>query len=231
MPSFKTENALLLSVRPLGERSWLLSVLTKENGRFCGVLKAKQPPHIGSFLTLRWQARLNEQIGTFYLDDSKAFFIDFLDDKIRLYILSSVCALLTELLPERQKESVFYEKTVLLLKNISDLNILIQYVKWEIDLLYTIGFGLDFSDCAGGGDRNDLAYVSPKSGRAVSREKGLPYQDKLLPLPRFLWQETESVSNVDLLQAFSLATYFFTAHTGLKQLPVMREQLIHSLLK
>ena len=77
MPSFKTENALLLSAKPLGERSWLLSVLTPENGRFCGVLKTKQPPHVGSFLSLRWQARLNEQLGTFYLDDAKAFFIDF----------------------------------------------------------------------------------------------------------------------------------------------------------
>lgn len=231
MPSFKTENALLLSAKPLGERSWLLSVLTPENGRFCGVLKTKQPPHVGSFLSLRWQARLNEQLGTFYLDDAKAFFIDFLDDKIRLYILSSVCVLLTELLPERQKEDDLYEQTIHLLQNMAQSDILLQYIKWELALLRAIGFGLDFSECAGGGDKNDLAYISPKSGRAVSREKGLPYQDKLLPLPRFLWQKTNDPSNLELIQAFSLTTYFLTTYTGLKQLPVMREQLIHLLLK
>ena len=231
MPSFKTENALLLSVKPLGERTWLLSVLTSENGRFCGVLKAKQAPHIGSFVSIRWQARLNDQLGTFYLDEIKAFFIDFLDDKVRLYILSSICALLAELLPERQIEYDLYEQTVRLLKNMMQPDVLVQYAKWEVELLRAIGFGLDFSDCAGGGDKNNLAYVSPRSGRAVSREKGLPYQDKLLPLPRFLWQKSNKIDNMELLQAFSLTTYFLTTHTGLKQLPVIREQLIQTLLK
>ena len=149
MPSFKTENALLLSAKPLGERSWLLSVLTPENGRFCGVLKTKQPPHVGSFLSLRWQARLNEQLGTFYLDDAKAFFIDFLDDKIRLYILSSVCVLLTELLPERQKEDDLYEQTIHLLQNMAQSDILVQYIKWELasSILWIVIFTMGVIAC------------------------------------------------------------------------------------
>lgn len=231
MPSFKTEKALLLSVKPMGEKSWLLSVFTSENGRFCGILKTKQPPHVGSFLSIRWQARLNEQLGTFYLDDTKAFFVGFLDDKIRLYILSSLCALLNELLPERQNENNLYEKTICLLDNIMQPDVIVKYIFWEIELLKVIGFGLDFSDCAGGGDKNNLAFVSPKSGRAVSHEKGLPYKDKLLPLPRFLWQKAKDVNSFELLQAFSLTTYFLINYSGLKQLPVMREQLIHTLLK
>ncbi len=230
MAGFKTEKALLLHVRSLGERSWLLSLFTAEKGHSSGVYKSKNAPDIASFVDARWQARLEEQTGTFYVDNIQAFSVDFLDDKMRLAILSAVCELLHRLLPERQPSEILFEETMALLNKLSDEDFLLNYLRWEVSLLSAIGFGLDFSGCAGGGNSQDLAYVSPKTGRAVSREKGLPYHEKLLILPRFLWKKEETATYEDLLKGFILTTHFLTTHAGLNQLPTARERLIHYLI-
>ncbi len=230
MAGFKTEKALLLHVRSLGERTYLLSLFTPEKGRFSGALKSKTAPDIASFVDARWQARLEEQTGTFYVDNIRPFSVDFLDDKMRLAVLSTVCELLHQLLPERQPSEFLYDETMRLLNCLNEPNFLANYLHWEIALLGAIGFGLDFSACAGGGNADDLAYVSPKTGRAVSREKGLPYQGKLLVLPRFLWCPTEKATRDDILKAFILTTHFFTTHAGLRFLPTARERLTHYIL-
>lgn len=231
MPSFKTQNALLLHVRALGEKSFLLSLFTPEKGRYIGVVKTKNRPDIASFVDARWQARLEEQIGSYYLDNISSFAANFLDDKKRLSVISSVCELLHQLLPERQTAENLYTSTIDLLKHLSTDMFLGNYLRWEVLLLSEIGFGLDFSKCAGGGNSNDLAYVSPKTGRAVSWEKGKPYHDKLLVLPRFLWcSNTSDISQEDLLKGFVLTSYFLTEHAGLHHLPVAREQLVRYIL-
>ena len=229
MPSFKTENALLLSVRPLGEKNYILSVLTKENGRYLGVIKTKKPPQIGSFCALRWQARLSEQLGHFYLDDVRSFYADFLDDKFRLYILSSLCALLNEVLPERQKAEPIYTLTLDFLDHFQEPSLMKRYALWEADLLKALGFGFDLTACAGGGSADDLAFISPKTGRAVSREKGLPYAHLLLPLPSFLCHREEKAEKLQVIQALALTGYFLTTHAGVHHLPPTREQLLYAL--
>lgn len=230
MPSFKTQKAILLHVRPLGEKSYLLSLFTPEKGRYVGVAKTKNLPDIASFIDARWQARLEEQTGTYYLDSISSFAVNFLDDKKRLAVLSSVCELLHQLLPERQLFEKLYDETILLFNHLEQESFLEEYLRWEITLLQSIGFGLDFSACAGGGDASDLAYVSPKTGRAVSREKGFPYRDKLLTLPRFMWQPYKRATDDDLLKGFVLTTYFLTAHAGVHHLPIARERLTHYIL-
>lgn len=224
MPDFKFEKALVLSTRRLGERSVVISLFTKENGRHLGVLQKKSFPEIGSFVEGRWQARLPEQLGTFYLEQSHAFFAPFLDDSRRLACLSTVCALIDSILPERQSYRRFYDLTLTFLNLLDTDDFLKYYVRWEMDLLQMIGFGLDCSGCAGGGNGDDLAYISPKTGRAVSKEKGEPYKDKLLPLPAFLWQETDATMP-QLRQGLNLTGYFLSTHAGIKALPKTREQL------
>ncbi len=230
MAGFKTEKALLLHVRPMGEKACLLSLFTPEKGRFSGIVKSKTPPDIASFVDGRWQARLEEQTGTFYIDNIRPFSVAFLDDKKRLAVLLTVCELLHQLLPERQPSEDFYNETICFLNHLEDDDFLENYLRWEVKLLSAIGFGLDFSSCAGGGDSTDLAYVSPKTGRAVSREKGLPYHDKLLVLPRFMWQSDIPAMREDLLRGFVLTTAFLTNHAGLHHLPTARERLINYII-
>ena len=224
MPDFKTENALVLSGRPLGERSWILSLFTKENGRFLGVFKGKKPPEIGTFVAARWQARLSEQLGTFYLEETSPFSVLYLDDSKRLSVISSLCALLDDTLPERQSFPNLYEETISFLNTLDKPDFLKNYALLEKSLLFEIGFGLGLSGCAGGGDPADLAYISPKTGRAVSREKGMPYHNKLLALPHFFWKEAEA-SPKDIQDALALTGYFLIQHSPKHRLPKIREHL------
>ncbi|MBR6412071.1 MAG: DNA repair protein RecO [Alphaproteobacteria bacterium] len=224
MPEFKTEEALVLSARPLGERSWIISVLTQENGRCLGVFNKKKPPEVGTLVALRWRARLSEQLGTFYLEETSPLSVLYLDDAKRLAVISSLCALLDDTLPERQAFPNLYEKIFEFLSTLDNDDFLKGYALLEKELLTEIGFGLDLSGCAGGGDPADLAYISPKTGRAVSREKGLPYHSKLLTLPPFFWKETEA-SDQDIQDALALTGYFLVQHTPKHRLPKIRERL------
>ena len=98
---------------------------------------------------------------------------------------------------------------------------------FEKELLSEIGFGLDTSCCAGGGNRYNLAYISPKTGRSVSLEAGEPYKDKLLPLPLFLWKSAEATDR-DIRQGLEITGYFLIQHTPHHRLPKIRERLIPS---
>ena len=225
MPELSTEQALVLSGRRFGERSWIVTIFTKDYGRLSGVYRQKKMPEIGTLVKARWQARLTEQLGTIYLEETVPMAVDFLDDSKRLACQSSVCALLNDVLPDRQNFSELYEITISFLRQLSRDDFLKNYVLFEKQLLSEIGFGLDLSGCAGGGNPNDLAYVSPKTGRAVSREKGLPYHDRLLILPKFLWQE-DVASLTDVQAGLLLTGYFLTMHTPKHRLPRIREQLL-----
>ncbi len=224
MPEFKADNTLVLSTRSLGENKWIVSVLTSEYGRHVGVLSKKTPPEIGAFVSVRWQARLAEQMGRFYLEPAKAFSILFMDDKKRLACIGCLCALLDETLPERQSFPDLYQAVTAFLDTLENPDFLKNYVRLEVALLTALGFGLDTSECAGGGNADDLAYISPKTGRAVSREKGRPYHDKLLPLPRFLWQEAEATPD-DIRAGLFLTGYFLERHAVRHTLPKIRERL------
>ena len=224
MPEFKTENAIVLGAKALGENAFVLSLLTRENGRHLGVIKRKNPPQIGDIVSARWNARIPEQMGTFYIEHTHSTAAPILDDMSRLNCLSCLCELLNITLPERQPCENFYEKVFLFLNELFQEDYLKHYILLEKDLLAVLGFGLDLSACAGGGDKNDLAYVSPKTGRAVSREKGLPYQRQLLPLPPFLWKDC-SATEKDLQMGLSLTGYFLREHTTKGTLPQTRQFL------
>ena len=225
MPEFEIDNGLVLSSKPLGDKKFIVSLFTKEKGRHLGVVKKKSPPLTASLFTGRWQARLPEQMGSFYLEDEKSYHLSFLEDRGRLNVISSVCFLLDHLLPERESYPDFYDLTYHFLTTLEEPDFQKRYIFWEVELLSALGFALDLTKCAGGGDATDLAYVSPKTGRAVSRILGEPYKDKLLPLPEFMYKE--AVVDVDsLLKGLSLTGYFLLAHAGLKNLPVLRGQII-----
>ncbi len=225
MPDFYAENALVLSSRLLGDKKFIVSLFTKEKGRHLGVVKKKSPPMTASFLTVRWQARLQEQLGVFYIEDEKSSNLAFLEDSKRLNALSSLCYLLDVLLPEREIYQQLFDETMDFLSHLDENDFQQRYIVWEIALLEALGFGLDLTKCAGGGDSNDLAYVSPKSGRAVSRQMGLPYQDKLLPLPPFLIKNIP-VEEKMIFQGLNLTGYFLLHYAGLKNLPVLRSGIV-----
>ena len=132
----------------------------------------------------------------------------------RLAAISSLCALLDESLPEREPLPDFYKQVIHFFNHLEEKNWLTAYIRLEALLLKVLGFGLDLSRCAGGGDSQTLAYVSPKTAKAVSKEKGEPYRDKLLVLPRFLWQNCQA-DEADLRAGLFLTGYFLAQHIPL----------------
>ena len=134
MPEWTTENAIVLSAKALGENSYILSLFTSENGRHLGVIKKKHPPEIGTLVHATWKARLPEQLGTYYIEEVKAYAPFFLDDMGRLNTLACVCAMLDKALPERQAYTQLHHYVLGLLNDLSGDDFLKRYVLFEVQL-------------------------------------------------------------------------------------------------
>ena len=245
MPEW-TDRGLILSIRPHGERNAVANLLTSENGRHSGLVRAydaaskRGTVQIGNLVQAQWRARLSEQLGTYQLELVRNPSAVFLDDAIKLAGLSSCCVILDVSLPEREANVSLWQATIALIDiicladNLEDW--LAFYVKWEMNLLGQLGFGLNLNSCAVSGLTDDLIYVSPSSGRAVHREHAGRYADRLLNLPCFLQPglATESISETALMDGLNLTGFF--VHRRLfslihKELPLSRLRLAHLVSK
>ena len=157
-----------------------------------------------------------------------------LDDPGRLAALSAAAALVAAALPEREPNPDVFGSFGSLLEALdSAADWPARYVRWECDLLAALGFGLDLERCAVSGVTTDLAYVSPRTGRAVSRAAGLPYRDKLLGLPNFLVDDGPADAR-GIALGIALTEYFLVRHVFAPQirgLPAARLRLAERLQK
>jgi DNA repair protein RecO (recombination protein O) len=230
--------AFVLTARRHGESAQIIELLTREHGRHLGLVRGGQTPKLrgvlqpGNEVAAAWRGRLAEHLGAFACEPVRAHAAPLLDDPDRLAGLAAAAALLSATLPEREPHGdVFAGFAALIAAFDSAPDWPARYVAWERDLLAALGFGLDLSRCAATGGTVDLAYVSPRTGRAVSRAAGLPYHDKLLPLPAFLWRAAPAVQ-ADLAQGLELTGYFLLRHLLMPQrrsLPPARERLLSRL--
>jgi DNA repair protein RecO (recombination protein O) len=214
-----TDDAIVLSARRHGEANAVLSVLTREHGRHMGLVKGgasrRQRPmlEIGNRLKVTWRARLDEQLGNFTAEQVDAVSAVLLHDPLKLAALAAACAVADIVLPEREPHEDVYQATATLIAAVAGerASWAADYVRWELALLTALGFGLDLSRCAVTGDVEGLAFVSPKTGRAVSRAGGQGYADRLLPLPAFLLADSEA-DRSDVLAGLRLTGYFLDRH-------------------
>lgn len=184
------DTGILLSTRRHGETALILDVFTPTQGRHAGVLRGgtsrKMAPHLqpGAQLDLAWRARLSDHIGTFVAEPQRSRAAMAFSDRTALAGLNAVLALLAFCLPEREPHPDLYKTTELLLDLLSQTDLWpLAYLRWELQVLQELGFGLDLSECAVTGASEDLVYVSPKSGRAVSSSGAGEWADRLLALP------------------------------------------------
>ena len=229
-----TDYGIVLSVRKHGESSAILSAMTRDQGRHGGLVrggagrKARGLLQPGNLLHLHWRARLADQLGSYTCEMAKAYAAPLLSDADRLAALTAACAVVDAALPEREAHPALYDGFLALLDALPGEGWERSYVAWELGLLQELGFGLDFSDCAGGGDGEDLAFVSPKSGRSVSREAGAPYAKAMLPLPGFLVGRPPEVT--DGADGVTLTGFFLEKHVfGHRDLPGPRRRLAERL--
>lgn len=231
-----SDEGIILSARSHGETDAIAEILTRAHGRHLGLVRGgrsrRQRPTLqaGNVVRAQWRARLPEHLGhyTVELTDARAALA--LDDATALAGLSTLCAL-ARLLPEREPHGALHDTARLVLDHMDEPQVWPGLlVRWELGLLEELGFGLDLSACAKTGSTQELVYVSPKSGRAVSREAGAPYEAKLLALPAFLRPNggTELAAG-DVLAGFKLTGHFLErnlfAPRGIP-IPETRERLL-----
>jgi DNA repair protein RecO (recombination protein O) len=183
------DQGAVLAVRRHGESSAIVELFTESHGRHAGVVRGgagrKLAPLLqpGAQLEVTWRARLEDHLGAYTVEPLKSR-AELMADREALAGLNAVTALLHFALPEREPHPVLYQKTMSVLDMLGGSDLWpLAYLRWEMALLEELGFGLDLSACAVTGTRDDLAYVSPRSGRAVSAEGAGDWADRLLPLP------------------------------------------------
>lgn len=207
-------NAFVLTSRRHGESSAIINVLSREEGRYAGLVRGgagkNRRPIIepGNRINATWRARLEEHLGTFECELVEAHAARWLGDALRLGAMSSALGVAATALPEREAHPSIFDGLEVLLTSLGGNDWPSVYVKWEIGLLTELGFGLDLTSCAATGQTDDLIYVSPKSGRSVSREAGEPYRDKMLPLPPFLRESGRAGSAQEVADGLRLTGYF-----------------------
>ncbi len=233
------DEGVVLSARPWGETSRIVQLLTPEHGRHAGLVRGasaagRAPIYTpGNRVNAQWSGRLPEHLGhlTCELVDARAARV--LHHPLRLAAVSSVCALAEWFLAEREPAPVVHAASEAILDRLAGTgDWRANYVFWELTLLSETGAGLDLTHCAVTGSTDDLSYVSPKTGRAVSRSGAGPWAPRLLSLPRFLHAGTAPERN-DLVSALELTGYFLhrnaVAH-GRRALPPARLRLLDGLV-
>jgi DNA repair protein RecO (recombination protein O) len=211
-----TDDAIVLGIKRHGETSAIAELLTREHGRHMGLVRggfgsrlkpALQP---GNSVSAVWRARLDEHLGTYTVEPVKMRTASVFATSHASFGVSHLASL-ARLLPERDPHGSIYIELETILDHLDDVtSIAPRVARFEMQMLVELGFGLDLSSCAATGNTAELIYVSPKSGRAVSREGAGEWADRLLRLPTFL-QDDEVVPGVDELNdAFSLTGHFLS---------------------
>jgi DNA repair protein RecO (recombination protein O) len=221
---------VLLDVRKYGESSALIDVFTLSLGRRIGLLrgalnkKNKAIIQPGNQLFLTWNSRIEESLGVFKIELIKSRYHKISEERDRLEFFNMICVLCSTFLPERVDFDELYHKTILYIEGeFSTKEKFRKYIEWELQLLQSLGFGLDLGKCVVSGSKEDLKFVSPKSGCAVSRKSSAGWEDKLLVLPEFLAgiRSKEKLSKADIENGFKLTEYFIKKNL----LPVKRFQV------
>jgi DNA repair protein RecO (recombination protein O) len=233
------DEGLVIARRHHGESAAIVSLLTREHGRHLGLVRGATGRRAaglyepGNQVRAVWRGRLQEHLGSYACEPLQSFAARVIDDPLRLGALTSACAIIELALPEREPHDALYAATLDLFTDLEGEAWAAHYARWECQCLADLGFGLDLSHCALTGTAEDLAYVSPRTGRAVSRAAGQPYAGKLFALPSFLAEDgAAAVPASAVLGALEMTGHFLERNVlaaSDKPIPQARIQFIDRL--
>ncbi len=209
-----TDHGIVLGTRRHGETSAIVELMTLKHGRHLGLVRGgisrKQKPTLqpGNSVHAVWRARLDEHLGNYTIEGTHLVADRLMASAAASYGMQSVAALL-RLLPERDPHPALYHALLGIVEHLDQPQVVAPLiVQFEMQILSELGFGLDLTECAATGAEADLIYVSPKSGRAVSRAGGEEWKERLLALPLFLHAEGSGASAEDVDAGFALTGFF-----------------------
>ena len=210
-----SDEGIVLGSRRHGEGNAILELMTRAHGRHLGLVRGGAGSRLrpvlqaGNAVSCTWRARLDEHLGHYTVEGLDARAAALLPVAHALYGMTHLAAL-CRLLPERDPHPQIHAALAQILDGLLDPRCAAPgMVRFELKLLAELGFGLDLSACAASGEETDLVYVSPKSGRAVSRRAGEPWRDRLFALPAFLRETSaDEPSPQDIADGFALTGFF-----------------------
>jgi len=212
-----SDDAIVLSSRAHGETGAILELLTRDHGRHAGLVrggasrKVKPALQPGNRVHVQWRARLEEHLGSFSCELARARAGELMDGRETLAGLNAFTAMTAAAMPEREAHAAVFLSGEILLDAMLALDAahwLPLYVRWEAGLLDALGFGLDLSECAATGVKSDLTFVSPRTGRAVSRDAAGIYASRLFRLPQFLLDPAAPPQDGDIHEGLRLTGAF-----------------------
>ena len=238
MIEWRDEGALI-RVRKHGESSAIIEVFTPSRGLTAGIVRGgtsrKIAPTLqpGAQLDVTWKARLEDHLGSFTVEPIRSRTAQVMQDRMALAGLNAVTGLLSFLLPDREAHAPLYDRTIQLLDLLGQNEVWpLAYLQWEVALLDGMGFGMDLSACAVSGLNDDLFYVSPRTGRAVSRLAAGEWADRLLPLPHVLLGKGDA-ELTEIVLALRTKGHFLNNHLaqslGNLPIPEARQRLIDTM--
>ena len=213
-----SDEALILAVDKFGDYDAIVHLFTPAQGLARGVVKrgftSKQRPDMqpATLVMANWKARLEQHMGTITLEAKHSYGMRVMADPLKLAAVGSAMSLLRTTLAEHDPHPELYHAVHHFLQHVAagdnQLIWLSEYVRLEMALLELAGFGLDLTECAATGTTDELVYVSPKSGRAVSRAAGAPYHERMLVLPEFIRENHAADSLDEVVQGMVLTGQF-----------------------
>jgi DNA repair protein RecO (recombination protein O) len=211
------DDGIVLGTRSHGETSVILELYTRDHGRHLGLVRGgrsrRQQPVLqpGNTVHATWHARLDEHLGNYAIEPTISRAARLMEARAGVAGITHLSAL-ARLMPEREAHAGLFEALEMIADALPDVALAGPLiVRFELEVLQELGFGLDLSECAATGATEDLVFVSPKSSRAVSRAAGEPWKDKLLTLPAFLTGGGQ-VAREDVIAGFKLTGHFLSRH-------------------
>lgn len=235
------DSAILIGFSKFQENKLIIECFSSEHGLIKGLCRSSPKNfsarcHPGDLIKINWKARLREHLGFIQIDTIKSSYYKIFQNGLKSAILSSMLSLLHDWLNEGEHSNYLYDLTMEMLKVLQEqsnaLDIIKQYVLFEMAIIDYSGFGLDLAKCAVTHKKSDLAYISPKSGCAISLEIGSSYDAKLFKMPSFFISNDNTPSAAEVKNAINVTKFFLENRSyseSFKKLPSARAQIYNYL--
>ncbi len=227
------DEGIIIKKRKYRESSLLVTFFSLNHGINSGLVKGVSKKDFGTYevgnkVYIKSSFRLSDQLWNCKFELIKNNSVTYFDNKNKLSTLLTICSIIDLSLPKNNPQINIYKRTVDLIEDLITKDWILKYIFWEIFLLAELGYGLDLEKCVVSGVKENLIYISPKSGKAVSKNEGEKYKKKLFNLPKFLINKNVKPTNDSLKQAILLTGFFIDKFLkkNNKKLPFYRKNIL-----